>query len=197
MCSRCRTDRPHLGLAALVAIGLLLLAGGCDRERREFESRASDARPARPVVLSNLSPGPLPPPSPARELAAQYEGNAYHVGEGQRLFKWFNCNGCHGNGGGSIGPALMDGQWRYGGSLEQIRASIEQGRPNGMPSFAGKIPSQQMWQLAAYVRSLSGNVRKDVPSSRREGMSGPPPLTRYPAQGEHGGDKAPVQAAPP
>jgi cytochrome c oxidase cbb3-type subunit 3 len=130
-------------------------------------------------------------------MAKQYEGNAYHVGEGQRLFKWFNCNGCHGNGGGSIGPALMDGQWRYGGSLEQIRASIEQGRPNGMPSFAGKIPSQQLWQLAAYVRSLSGNVGKDVPPSRREGMSGPPPLTRYPPQGETGGDKATVQAPPP
>jgi cytochrome c oxidase cbb3-type subunit III len=130
-------------------------------------------------------------------VALQYEGNAYHIGEGQRLFKWYNCNGCHGNGGGSMGPALMDAQWRYGGSLGQIRATIEQGRPNGMPSFAGKIPSQQLWQLAAYVRAMSGNVPKDAPPSRREGMSGPPPLTRFPAQGERGGDKAPVQAPQP
>jgi len=190
MCSRFRTDR------FAFAVALLLLCG-CDRERREYESRASDGAPARPVTLSHLSPGPRPAPALDPGVALQYEGNAYHIGEGQRLFKWFNCNGCHGSGGGSIGPALMDGQWRYGGSLAQIRATIEQGRPNGMPSFAGKIPPQQLWQLAAYVRSLSGNVPKDAAPSRREGMSGPPPLTRFPSQGEAGGDKAAVQVPQP
>ena len=35
---------------------------------------------------------------------------------------------------------------------------IVEGRPNGMPSFRGKIPDQQIWQLAAYVRAMSGNV---------------------------------------
>ena len=30
------------------------------------------------------------------------------------------------------------------------------GRPNGMPSFRGRIPEDQIWQLVAYVRSLSG-----------------------------------------
>jgi cytochrome c oxidase cbb3-type subunit III len=195
MCSHCRTD-----VAFVVALLAALLLGGCDRERREFESRASDAAPAKPVALSNLSPGPRPSPAATaldERTALQYEGNGYHIGEGQRLFKWYNCNGCHGNGGGSMGPALMDGQWRYGGSLAQIRDTIEHGRPNGMPSFAGKIPSQQMWQLAAYVRSLSGNVPKDAPPSRREGMSGPPPLTRLPAQGDSGGDKAAVQVPQP
>jgi len=180
-----------------VAVLVILAVGGCDRERREFESRASDGPPARPVAVSNLSPGPQPPARLPTRAALQYEGNAYHVGEGQRLFKWYNCNGCHGNGGGSMGPALMDGQWRYGGSLAQIRATIEQGRPNGMPSFAGKIPAQQMWQLAAYVRSLSGNVSKDVPPSRREGLNGPPPLTRLPPQGDSGADKATVQVPQP
>jgi cytochrome c oxidase cbb3-type subunit III len=177
-----------------------VLLAGCEREHRDFDSPSGAAPPASPVMVSHLSPGPLPPsassPGDARQ-ALRYEGNAFHVGEGQRLFKWFNCSGCHGNGGGSIGPALMDGQWRYGGSLAQIRASIEQGRPNGMPSFAGKITPQQSWQLAAYVRSLSGNVSKDVPPSRREGLAGPPPLTRMPPQGESGGDKAPVQVPAP
>ena len=107
MCSRCRTD----GCAAALLAALLL--AGCDRERREFESRASDGAPARPVTLSHLSPGPRPPPAVDSRVALQYEGNAYHIGEGQRLFKWYNCNGCHGNGGGSMGPALMDGEWRY------------------------------------------------------------------------------------
>lgn len=195
MSSRCRIDlRPCLAIAAV------LLLAACDRERREFEGSASDGAPARPIVLSHLSPGPRPSAAATtvdERTAMHYEGNAYHVSEGQRLFKWYNCNGCHAGGGGSIGPALMDGEWRYGGSLAQIRDTIERGRPNGMPSFAGKIPPQQLWQLAAYVRSMSGNVRKDVPPSRREGMRGPPPLTRMPRQGEAGGDKAAVQVPQP
>jgi cytochrome c oxidase cbb3-type subunit III len=35
-----------------------------------------------------------------------------------------------------------------------------------------------MWQLAAYVRSLSGQVRKDSVSARTDEMSNTPPLTQ-------------------
>ena len=31
-----------------------------------------------------------------------------------------------------------------------------------MPSFRGKIPDDQIWQLVAYVRSLSGHAPKDA-----------------------------------
>ena len=58
-------------------------------------------------------------------------------------------------GGGGIGPALMDNKWRYGSSLDQIYHSIADGRPNGMPTWRGKIPDSQIWQLAAYVKWLS------------------------------------------
>ena len=75
--------------------------------------------------------------------------------EGQRLFGWYNCAGCHANGGGGMGPPLMDDEWIYGSSPENIYTTIVQGRPNGMPSFAGKIPTPQVWMLVAYVRSLS------------------------------------------
>jgi hypothetical protein len=51
----------------------------------------------------------------------------------------FNCIGCHGNGGGDIGPALMDDVWFYGSSPEQIYASLVQGRPNGMPAYGRKL----------------------------------------------------------
>ena len=49
----------------------------------------------------------------------------------------------------------MDQQWIYGGALDQIHASIVQGRPNGMPSWGRKIPDAQIWEIAAYVKSLS------------------------------------------
>jgi cytochrome c oxidase cbb3-type subunit 3 len=69
-------------------------------------------------------------------------------------------------GGGGIGPALMDEQWKYGSDPASIFASITQGRPGGMPSFGGHIPDDQVWQIVAYVRSMSGQLRKDVAPSR-------------------------------
>ena len=106
------------------------------------------------------------------------EGNAYEVAQGKRLYRWFNCNGCHGSGGGGMGPPLMDDQWRYGHEASQIVATLMQGRPNGMPAFAGRITEQQAWQLAAYVRSMSGQLRADVAPSRSDSLSSGPPEAR-------------------
>jgi len=87
--------------------------------------------------------------------AAQYYNNADAVNTGKRLFQQYNCSGCHSNGGGGMGPDLMDDEWIYGGRLAQIHQTLVEGRPNGMPAWGGKIPDQQLWQLSAYVRSMS------------------------------------------
>lgn len=107
-----------------------------------------------------------------------FEANAYAVSQGKRWYRWFNCNGCHAMGGGDSGPPLLDGAWRYGGSAAQIVATLRQGRPNGMPSFEGRMTDQQLWQLAAYVRSMSGQLRTDVAPGRNDGLSGPLPEQR-------------------
>jgi cytochrome c oxidase cbb3-type subunit 3 len=106
------------------------------------------------VATSTLFPGggAAPPPDPNAKL---YLGKPQAIADGQRLFDWYNCSGCHFHGGGGMGPALMDQQWIYGGALEQIHASIVQGRPNGMPSWGRKIPDAEIWEIAAYVKSLS------------------------------------------
>lgn len=94
-----------------------------------------------------------------------YEGDVREIAEGQRLYSWMNCAGCHGTlGGGGIGPPLADRDWIYGGESMQIYQSIMQGRPNGMPVYEGKITVQSAWQLAAYVRTLSA----DAPSAEAE-----------------------------
>jgi cytochrome c oxidase cbb3-type subunit 3 len=49
-----------------------------------------------------------------------------------------------------------------------------------MPSWRGKLTEDQIWDLAAYVRSLSGLPSKDAVSSRAEEMSGPTPSTLTP-----------------
>lgn len=162
-----------------VTIAFLLLGAlaGCDRERRESRGQPL---PETALGVTRTTPflagvgSVVPRPDPRAE---EYEGNSYHQSQGQLLYARFNCTGCHAHGGGGIGPALMDADWIYGGSIEQIVATLAQGRPNGMPSWANKLTEQQMWQVAAYVRSLSGNVPKDVPSSRGDTVSNIEPLT--------------------
>jgi cytochrome c oxidase cbb3-type subunit 3 len=77
-----------------------------------------------------------------------------------------------------MGVALIDDKWRYGGRIDQIATSIAEGRPNGMPAWRRKLTEAQIWQLAAYVRSLSGQVRKDAVSARADEMSNTPPQTQ-------------------
>lgn len=178
MCSACRL-RERAWIAVLAA----LVMTSCERERREVDPKSPGA-PA--LAQSALVPGGAA--LPVSNQGAHYERNAYHINEGQRLYRTFNCNGCHANGGGDIGPALMDAEWRYGGDIEHIHASIAEGRPNGMPSFGRKIPDAEIWQIAAYVRSLSGNVPKSAAPSRGETISATPPLTRVPKQPPVGGD---------
>ena len=60
-------------------------------------------------------------------------------------------------------------------TLEQVYATILQGRPNGMPSFMGKVPDYQIWELAAYVRSMSGLVPSAAAPGRNDDIQGPPP----------------------
>ncbi len=140
--------------AVLAAACTTTLLAGCSN------GGASQATPAAAsnvpgVIASALEPGvdhSLVTPDPR---AAAYYDNAEAVNTGKRLFNQYNCSGCHSNGGGGMGPDLMDNQWIYGDRLEQIHQTLVEGRPNGMPSWGGKIPDQQLWQLAAYVRSLS------------------------------------------
>jgi cytochrome c oxidase cbb3-type subunit 3 len=145
-----------------------LLLGACAREQREAEPVAAGAaRPAVPI-LSAISPGQSLEPSAALN---PYQGNALGLSDGKRLFNWYNCVGCHAHGGGGMGPPLMDERWIYGSSPENIYSTILEGRPNGMPSFRAKIPDFQVWQLVAYVRSLSGLAPKDAAPGRDDAMS--------------------------
>ena len=160
----------HLALIVLLAAG-----SACERETRRYhELPAASSRPEG-VRLTQLQPGQ---PGPASHVLSPYQKNAYGLAEGKRLYSAYNCVGCHAQGGGSIGPALMDDKWIYGSEPDQIFSTIVQGRPNGMPSFGGRIPEQQVWQLVAYVQSLSGNVPQDAAPSRDDDLSAKRPENR-------------------
>src|SRR3954466_10309003 len=111
--------------ACLLLSGLLWLCA-CQREDRPFaRPSAKHATTLRASVERSQATGP-----------EHVMKNAYSVSEGQRLFDWFNCSGCHGGGGGGhIGPALTDAEWRYGSSVEDVHRSIADGREHGMPAF--------------------------------------------------------------
>jgi len=187
MSSRC--------LAASLLVCVVALAG-CDREARNARGQPL-AETARGGIETTTLYAGAPNPSPPDPRAVEYEKNAYNLSEGSRLYRWMNCVGCHSHGGGGMGPPLMDDQWRYGGRIEQIVATIDQGRPNGMPSFHGKLTEQQMWQVAAYVRSLSGQAPKDAVSSRSDEMSNIEPATLAEKEAVRASDPAAVAGTTP
>jgi cytochrome c oxidase cbb3-type subunit 3 len=47
-----------------------------------------------------------------------------------------------------------------------------------MPAFHDKLTGQQMWQLAAFVRTLSGLARKDAVPSRGDELSSKAPISQ-------------------
>jgi cytochrome c oxidase cbb3-type subunit III len=154
---------------------MIALLAGCDREARE--SRGRPLPETMPTTETTTLYAGTPSPVAVDPRARLYEGNAFHIGEGQRLFGWMNCVGCHAHGGGGMGPPLMDDQWIFGDRMEQIVQTILQGRPNGMPSFKGKLTEQQVWELAAYVKSMAGQTPKDAVPSRGDEMANTEPLT--------------------
>ncbi|MFL5577400.1 MAG: c-type cytochrome [Gemmatimonadaceae bacterium] len=166
--------RLHRGVttAALCCAALApALATACRREERRYRETPPTATPPGTVRLSPLQPGE---PAATPHLVSGYDENAYAVSEGQRLFGWYNCSGCHANGGGGMGPPLTDDQWIYGSAPENIHETIVEGRPNGMPSFAGRIPDSQVWQIVAYVRSLSALTPASTRAARTDHMMNTP-----------------------
>ena len=160
----CRVSRRLLAATALV-----VFACACHREERPLVPDPHDSLRPLPVRLGTLQPGPKAL-SAKTALQNPYEGNAYAASEGQRLFEQYNCAGCHFHGGGGIGPPLMDSEWIYGNSPANIYTTIVEGRPNGMPSFGGHIPEQQVWELVTYVRAVGGLEPIGATPSRAEEM---------------------------
>ncbi len=156
--------------AARIAICLLALTA-CKREARNLRPA-----PTRLIIYgssareSDLHPGGVQ----AYGVSNPDYGNAVSISEGERLFAWYNCSGCHSHGGGGIGPPLIKSEWIYGGEPANIFDTIVKGRPNGMPTWGGRIPEYQIWQLVAYVRSLNNQEPKAATPARTDMIAGDP-----------------------
>lgn len=131
------------------AIALLLVAFASGAFAQGHES----ADPELQAPVSHLIPGQAPlGPEIKNPLASDKEA----TNRGMSDFINFNCVGCHApNGGGGMGPPLSDSRWRYGGKPAEIFSSIYQGRPNGMPAWGQALPVDVIWELVAYIQSIS------------------------------------------
>lgn len=114
-------------------VGTILAAAlalaGCSREKRviDVEQPLTD-----PVGMSD-------------PRIAQFAANAFQISQGGRYFSWYGCGDCHGAGKPSD---LADFRKRPVPFDETYRAiASHQG-------YVGRIPTEQRWQLAAYVRQL-------------------------------------------
>jgi cytochrome c oxidase cbb3-type subunit III len=137
---------------------MLLFTLGCNQQ--VTHAAASSAPPAVGIPV-----GPVPGPKIALNLPSNpYSHDQVALAEGRRLFAWYNCSGCHGgHGGGGMAPSLRDPVWLYGDSDAHVFASIAQGRGKGMPAWGTKIPEDQIWKLAAYIKSMRTPEEPDPP----------------------------------
>jgi len=92
---------------------------------------------------------------------------SYAIQSGRATFATF-CSQCHGSGAaGAVGyPNLLDNDWLWGGSIEEIAYSIRHGirneddydaRYSEMPAFGEDyLSDEEITNVVAYTRGLSG-----------------------------------------
>jgi mono/diheme cytochrome c family protein len=102
---------------------------------------------------------------PAGDLTNPFAGDSTSATDGSKIFSTMNCDGCHGGGAlGWVGPSLVDGRWRYGGTDGALYQSIFYGRPKGMPAYGGVMSPGAIWKVVTYIRAQP--VPSVVPTQR-------------------------------
>jgi len=97
----------------------------------------------------------------AAAILADNELKNYVVRSAKVLFG-DNCAACHGAGGaGNPGfPALVDDDWLYGGTIENIEATITTGKKGMMPKMGGaQLTDAEIDKLANAI--MNGTITKE------------------------------------
>ena len=111
----------------------------------------------------------------ATGLSAQERVNPYtavpDVRAGQLLFAR-QCSVCHGEGaaGGEVGPDLTTGDFQHASTDAGLFNLISEGIPNtAMMGMNATRTDQSVWQIVAYLRSVSGGERVAVAGNTSAG----------------------------
>jgi len=174
---------PAFRLACLLGLATANCLVGCEREQRDLRldppvAAALERSASMPNGISGA------PPQVYFEMGEPYANNAWQLNQGKRLYEQFNCKGCHADGGGATGPALMDGWWAWGPEIQSIYSSVRDGRPNGMPSFRDRMTTEQIWQVAGFVQKIGAFTSKPEAPGRNDEMQTKPAENRTPAARE-------------
>jgi cytochrome c len=148
---------------ALLA-GAAVVVAACKGERSEANSSGGENSSAAMAEIQAGSRIPAGGVVPAKNALSQARPAKLNPEAGATLFGSMNCDGCHGGGAiGWVGPSLVDGRWRYGGTDEEIFTSIFYGRPKGMPAYGGVIGTDGVWMLVSYIKAQA--VPQVVPTT--------------------------------
>ena len=131
--------------------------------------------PTQPPTTPEAPPAPAPPPALAlppgvacnnTPAAASNSGTPKKlnpcmgipeaIAEGRTIWNQTGCSGCHGMGGGGMGPSVMDDLWKFGGGDETLFKLIKGTYPGQtMPNVFGMLlKDEHVWKILAWVRSI-------------------------------------------
>jgi mono/diheme cytochrome c family protein len=129
----------RIGLASRFTLAFLLCTGmtACSAEKRAIG-------PSQPQTAPN---GPSDP------RIALIEANAAQLSTGGRYFAWYGCGRCHAQGAAGDLDLTHVGH-RPDGGFDQVYGSIA-AHAGISPSYGERMPTEQLWQITAYVRSLA------------------------------------------
>src|SRR6201996_6443506 len=143
-----------------VAITSIILPGSQPRAATGYADNYGGAVSAGALLRVPVT-GIYPGGSPAglhTNMQKPLAKKPHAVQRGMKDFDAFNCSGCHAaNAGGGMGPSLSNDLWIYRSSPANIYLSIAQGRSAGMPAFGAMLPDRTIWELVAYIQSLSNS----------------------------------------
>ena len=117
------------------------------------------------LLLWNTAPAALPQES---EVHNPHTSEA-DVAAGADIFL-HHCAACHGESGeGGMGPDLRVRRYRHGNSDQALYRTIRRGIA-GSEMLSTPLPGKEIWQLVAYLRSLTSGARKeDLPGDPERG----------------------------
>jgi cytochrome c oxidase cbb3-type subunit 3 len=150
-----------------MALGLIVMPGSVPHSSTNT-ARYSGVVPAKALLRVPVS-GIYPCGAPTglnADMKNPLANDPDAVQRGMKDFASFNCSGCHApNGGGAMGPSLSNDIWIYRSSPANIYLDIVQGRSAGMPAFGAMLPDRTVWELVAYVQSISKKPGPDFGST--------------------------------
>jgi len=144
--------RPSIWFLAAVGLGLALWQSRAPAYQEEQKpaqgAQAQSQQPQAPAATAaQAAPGAKKNP---------FTGNEEAIKEGRAIYLQSGCSGCHGMGGGGMGPALLDDDWKFGGDDETLFKLIRGDLPQQtMPAVFGKVlTEEQVWKIIAWIRSI-------------------------------------------